>query len=50
MVGREILTRTSTQTRGKAVRYGQGPRFPDKKGARQQQQPRPEPPEQLQLL
>lgn len=31
LVGREILTRTSTQTRGKAVRYGRGPRFPEKK-------------------
>lgn len=27
LVGREILVRTSTQTRGKAVRYGPGPRF-----------------------
>lgn len=27
LVGREIIVRTSTQTRGKAVRYGPGPRF-----------------------
>lgn len=51
LVGREILTRISTQTRGKAVRYGQGPRFPDKKGTRREPPPpKPEPPEQLQLL
>lgn len=31
LVGRELLTRTSTQTRGKAVRYGRGPKFPEKK-------------------
>lgn len=30
LVGREILTRVSTQTRGKAVKYGPGPKFPDK--------------------
>lgn len=34
LVGREILTRTSTQTRGKAVRYGVGPKFPEKKPTR----------------
>ncbi|MGL5929302.1 MAG: RNA-binding domain-containing protein [Dermatophilaceae bacterium] len=28
LVGREILTRVSTQTRGTAVKYGPGPRFP----------------------
>ncbi len=31
LVGREILTRTSTQTRGKAVHYGPGPNFPSKR-------------------
>lgn len=30
LVGREILTRVSTQTRGKAVKYGPGPKFPNK--------------------
>lgn len=30
LVGREVVTRVSTQTRGKAVKYGPGPRFPAK--------------------
>ena len=30
LVGREVLTRISTQTRGKAVKYGPGPKFPTK--------------------
>lgn len=30
LVGREVLTRVSTQTRGKAVKYGPGPKFPAK--------------------
>ncbi|WP_084634494.1 RNA-binding domain-containing protein [Propionicicella superfundia] len=30
LVGREILVRVSSQTRGKSVRYGPGPRFPTK--------------------
>lgn len=29
LVVREVLVRTSTQTRGKAVRYGRGPKFPN---------------------
>ncbi|MDH3051246.1 putative DNA binding domain-containing protein [Gordonia alkanivorans] len=36
LVGREVLTRVSTQTRGKAVKYGPGPRFPAKKTRRKQ--------------
>ncbi|GII02304.1 RNA-binding domain-containing protein [Planobispora takensis] len=32
LVGREIITRTSEQSRGTAVRYGPGPAFPAKKG------------------
>ncbi|GAB3461671.1 ATP-binding protein [Kineococcus endophyticus] len=34
LVGREILTRTSTQTRGRAVKYGRGARFPEKRRRR----------------
>lgn len=34
LVGRELLVRTSEQRRGKAVRYGPGPRFPGRKGGR----------------
>lgn len=37
LVGREILTRVSTQTRGKAVKYGPGPKFPDKKTKRRRE-------------
>lgn len=33
LVGREVLVRTSSQTRGKAVRYGPGPRFPQRRRA-----------------
>lgn len=31
LMGREVLVRTSEQTRGTAVRYGPGPRFPAKR-------------------
>ncbi|MBB2901053.1 ATP-dependent DNA helicase RecG [Kineococcus radiotolerans] len=31
LVGREVLTRTSEQTRGTAVRYGKGAKFPEKR-------------------
>lgn len=34
LVGRELLVRTSQQSRGTAVRYGQGPRFPALRRAR----------------
>jgi len=34
LVGREVLTRTSAQTRGTAVRYGPGAKFPEKRGRR----------------
>lgn len=34
LVGRELLVRTSTQTRGSAVRYGPGPKFPKARGRR----------------
>ncbi|WP_147915488.1 RNA-binding domain-containing protein [Ruania zhangjianzhongii] len=34
LVGREILVRVSEQTRGVAVKYGQGPKFPVKKRRR----------------
>lgn len=34
LVGREILVRTSEQSRGTAVRYGSGPRFPGRRGSR----------------
>lgn len=34
LVGREVLTRTSEQKRGTAVRYGPGPKFPKKKSQR----------------
>jgi ATP-dependent DNA helicase RecG len=34
LVGREVLVRTSTQTRGPAVRYGPGPSFPQRRGRR----------------
>lgn len=34
LVGREILVRVSSQTRGKSVRYGPGPRFPTKAAGR----------------
>jgi O-succinylbenzoate synthase len=34
LVGREILTRTSTQRRGTAVQYGPGPRFPERRSER----------------
>ncbi|OCB51219.1 transcriptional regulator [Mycobacterium malmoense] len=47
LVGREILTRTSTQKRGKAVRYGKGPKFPDKKVSGRRRSPKNE---QLELL
>jgi ATP-dependent DNA helicase RecG len=30
LVGREILVRVSEQTRGVAVKYGPGPKFPQK--------------------
>ncbi|WP_432497779.1 RNA-binding domain-containing protein [Kineococcus auxinigenes] len=30
LVGREILTRTSSQSRGRAVKYGRGAKFPEK--------------------
>lgn len=35
LVGREIITRSSTQTRGVAVKYSPGPAFPSKKRRRQ---------------
>jgi hypothetical protein len=41
LVGRELLTRTSEQTRGPAVRYGPGPGFPSSKGRRSQKSSRP---------
>lgn len=34
LVGRELLVRISTQSRGTAVRYGPGPRFPERPRAR----------------
>lgn len=34
LVGREILTRTSAQSRGTAVQYGAGPRFPERRSHR----------------
>ncbi len=34
LVGREIITRSSTQRRGVAVRYAAGPKFPDRKRTR----------------
>lgn len=34
LVGREVLVRVSSQTRGKSVRYGPGPRFPAKAAVR----------------
>lgn len=34
LVGREVLVRVSEQTRGVAVKYGPGPKFPQKQGRR----------------
>lgn len=34
LVERDVLTRVSSQTRGKAVKYGPGPKFPTKKSSR----------------
>lgn len=34
LVGREILVRISEQRRGIAVKYGKGPKFPEKRGTR----------------
>ncbi|WP_433499903.1 RNA-binding domain-containing protein [Sphaerimonospora sp. CA-214678] len=41
LVGRELLTRTSEQKRGTAVRYGPGPKFPKAKNNRLNRRPRP---------
>ena len=34
LIGREILVRTSEQARGSGVKYGPGPKFPDRKKSR----------------
>jgi ATP-dependent DNA helicase RecG len=39
LVSREILARTSEQSRGTAVRYGPGPKFPSKSQSRQENVP-----------
>ncbi|MGW6376232.1 RNA-binding domain-containing protein [Rhodococcus sp. NPDC055112] len=47
LVGREIITRTSTQKRGSAVRYGKGPRFPENSPRRKRSEVVVEHPETL---
>jgi len=44
LVGREILVRVSTQTRGVAVRYGPGPKFPERPSRRKSVRRTPEVP------
>lgn len=50
LVGREIITRTSEQKRGTAVRYGPGPAFPVKKVRSKMPRKPKVPPENTELL
>lgn len=42
LIARELLVRTSTQTRGPAVRYGRGPKFPGRRRGANSESPKSE--------